>query len=490
MEQAGYGETHPAPDPPFLMTSRFLRLALACALVSLVAVSAALAAPTPRPLLLGFQDEQSFLWSADRLANLDRAATAHASVVRVTANWRQIAPQKPSAPASSADPAYRFEGLDDLIWQSELRGMRVLLTIWGTPTWASSTGKPNAAPSPANLGAFCSAIGSRYNGRGRQPQVSLYSVWNEPNLDQFLHPQFTAAGKDVGPKLYAGMARACYGAIKAANPTAQVALGDTSPRGHDVPTTTVQASHSPGRFAQLLGKIRPRVRFDAWAHHPYANGFTGGPASTFRWPNVGIADLGKFELALRKDFARPSVPLWVTEFAYQTAPEHPGALSYGRQASYLGKALQAAATVPDLRMFIWYVFRDTPGERWQSGLISKSGRPKPSYAAFTRVASAYDVANPTVAIAARPNPLIPLSLFQFRANLLGSDPPLGVTYRVFDPRGALVVVGQAQVRPDATGQVSVPLTFTPKAKTTYSITFDVNDIHGDTSARTAHLIVR
>ena len=94
MEQAGYGETHPAPDPPFLMTSRFLRLALACALVSLVAVSAALAAPTPRPLLLGFQDEQSFLWSANRLANLDRAATAHASVVRVTANWRQIAPQK------------------------------------------------------------------------------------------------------------------------------------------------------------------------------------------------------------------------------------------------------------------------------------------------------------------------------------------------------------------------------------------------------------
>jgi hypothetical protein len=368
--------------------------------------------------------------------------------------------------------------------------MRVLLTVFGTPSWASSTGKPNAAPSPGDLGAFCSALGNRYSGKSGYPAVGLYSVWNEPNLDQFLHPQFSPAGKDVGPGLYAGMARACYGAIKAANPSALVALGDTSPRGHDVPTTTVQASHSPGRFAQLLGKIRPRVRFDAWAHHPYADGFTGGPASTFRWPNVGIADLGKFELALRKDFAKPSVPLWVTEFAYQTAPEHPGALSYGRQASYLGKALQAAATVPDLRMFVWYVFRDTPGERWQSGLISKSGAPKPSYAAFTRVASAYDVANPTLALGAAPNPTVPLSLFQFRANLLPVDPPIGVTYRVFDPRNALVVVGQAQVRPDAAGQVTVPLQFTPKAKTTYSVTFDVNDIHGNTSTRTAHLIVR
>lgn len=469
------------------MRTRILLAAFACALL---AASAALAAPTPRPLLLGFQDEQSFLWSQDRYANLDRAAAAHASVVRVIANWSQIAPTRPAAPASFADPAYRFDGLNDLIWQSELRGMRVLLTIWGTPTWASATHKPNAAPSPAALGAFCTAIGSRYNGRTGQPQVSLYSVWNEPNLDQFLQPQFDARGRDVGPRLYAGMARACYSALKKTNPQAQVAIGDTSPRGHDVPTTTVQASHSPGRFAQLVSKVRPRVPFDAWAHHPYADGFRGGPTSTFRWPNVGIADLGRFELALRKDFGRKSVPLWVTEFAYQTAPEHPGALSYGRQADYLGRALQAAAAVPDLRMFVWYVFRDTAGARWQSGLVTKAGTPKPSYAAFTRVASSYDVANPTVAVTAKPNPTLGVSIVALKPYYAAIDPPLGVTYRVFDPKGALAVVGQAQVRPDATGQVSFPLQFTPKPKTTYSVTLDFNDIHGDRATRTARLVVR
>jgi hypothetical protein len=469
------------------MRIRIFIAAFACALV---AASAALAAPTPRPLLLGFQDEQSFLWSKDRYANLDRAASAHASVVRVIANWSQIAPTKPAAASNFADPAYHFEGLNDLIWQSELRGMRVLLTIWGTPTWASATHKVNAAPSPTALGAFCTAIGNRYNGRTGQPQVSLYSIWNEPNLDQFLHPQFDVHGKDVGPRLYAGMARACYGAIKSANPQAQVAIGDTSPRGHDVPTTTVQASHSPGKFAQLLAKVRPAVRFDAWAHHPYADGFKGGQTSTFRWPNVGIADLGKFELALRKDFGKKSVPLWVTEFAYQTAPEHPGALSYGRQADYLGKALQAAATVSDLKMFIWYVFRDTAGARWQSGLITKAGTPKPSFAAFTRVASAYDVANPTVVATAKPKPTLSISLLSLKPYYTPIDPALGVTYHVVDPKGGLAVVGQAQVRPDVAGQVSFPLLFTPKAKTTYTVTLDFNDIHGHRATRTAHLVVR
>jgi hypothetical protein len=466
--------------PPF-----FLILALA----ALLAVPAALGASTPRPLLLGFQDESSFLWSLDKQANLDRAAAAHASVVRVIANWSQIAPTRPSAPGNSNDPAYQFHGLDDLVWLSELRGMRVLLTIWGTPTWASATHKPNAAPKPADLGAFCSAIGSRYNGTGPQAPVGLYSIWNEPNLDQFLHPQFTAKGKDIGPQLYAGMGRACYAAIKKANPTAQVAMGDTSPRGHDRPGIRTQASHSPGRFAELVGKVRPRVKFDAWAHHPYADGFKGGPTSTFRWPNVGIGDLGKLELALRKDFGRKHVPLWVTEFAYQTKPEHPGALSYGQQASYLGKSIATAAAVPDVQMFIWYIFRDTAGERWQSGLIRKNGSTKPSYSAFAKAAAQYDVGNPTVTVTTLPNPVVPLSLVQLKAQQQPTDPPIGMTYRIYDPRRGLVGIGQTQATLDLHGQIKVALAdFTPKPKSVYTVTFDVNDIHGDVVHSVVHLL--
>ena len=467
---------------------------LAISFVVLVFLSAvaspASAAVMPRPMLVGFQDEASFLWSEQRFENFDFAAEAHARIVRVTASWRDLAPTRPSVATSSNDAAYRFEGLDDFIFHSQFRGMQVLLTITNTPKWASASHKANAAPTPATLGAFCSAIAGRYNGQNGHPFVGYYSVWNEPNLDQFLHPQFDARGRDVGPSLYAGMARACYTAIKRANPSAKVALGETSPRGHDKPTKGSQMSHSPGRFMQLVAASRPQVRFDAWAHHPYPTGFTGKPVGKFRWPNVGIGDLPRLELELRKAFHRTSVPIWVTEFAVQTRPERSGALSYSQQASYLTQAINAVAAVPQAQMFIWYVMRDTPRQLWQSGVLQTSGVPKPSYEAFSRTAALYDVGNPVLTIPAVPNPTVTFSLLEFRAYIVPGDPPIGMTYRVYDASNQLVAVAQPTALLDLFGNITVSLQFTPLPKTVYTVTFDVNDIHGNTTQRVAHLVVR
>ncbi len=441
-------------------------------------------------MLVGFQDEASFLWSGERFENFDLAAEAHARIVRVTASWRELAPTRPASATNSNDPAYRFDGLDDFIFHSQFRGMQVLLTITNTPKWASASHKPNAAPSPAALGAFCSAVASRYNGANGHPFVGYYSVWNEPNLDQFLHPQFDARGRDVAPRLYAGMARACYAAIKRANSAAHVALGETSPRGHDKLAKGSQMSHSPGRFMQLVAAVKPQVRFDAWAHHPYPEGFKGKPIGKFRWPNVGIGDLARLEVEVRKAFHRTSVPLWVTEFAEQTKPERAGALSYSQQASYLIQAINAVAAIPQAQMFIWYVMRDAPQQRWQSGVLQKSGTPKPSYVAFSRSAALYDVGNPIVTVPATPNPTIALSLLEFRAYVVPGDPPIGMTYRVYDPANQVVASGQPTATLDPFGNIKVPLEFTPLPKTIYTVTFDVNDIHGNTTQRVAHLVVR
>jgi hypothetical protein len=465
-------------------------LVVAATLVVAVAAATPVARAQPRPLLVGFEDEPSFLWSADRLALLARAAAAHASIVRVVAQWNLIAPHRPRNPTSPADPAYHFEGIDDLIWHAQLHGMRVLLTVWGTPSWASASRKVNAAPAPAALAAFCSAVATRYSGHYRgQPFVPYYSVWNEPNLEQFLSPQFDAEGRDRAPELYAAMFRSCYSAIKAASPHAVVAIGETAPRGHDAPRSDVQASHSPGRFAALLAKVRPRLRFDAWAHHPYPPGFRGSPTAPLRWPDVGVGNLQRFEQTLRTLFKVPAVPLWLTEFAYQTAPERRGALSYSQQASYLERAFDAAVSVRSVRMFIWYVFRDTPGQRWQSGLLRSNDAAKPSLAAFTRLAAEYDVANPTLTIPPKPDPAIRLSVIDFLADRLPGDPELGMTYRVFDSRGGLVAVAQPRAAIGAYGYITVTLDFTPRPGHRYNVTFDLNDIHGHTAARRARLIV-
>ncbi len=480
------GKPHAVPP-----TSRPHRLLVVAATLALAAaMGASTAHAQPRPLLVGFEDESSFLWSNERLALLGRAAAAHASIVRVVAQWNLIAPHRPRNAANPADPAYHFEGIDDLVWHAQLQGMRVLLTIWGTPRWASASGKLNAAPPPDALGAFCSAMATRYSGHFRgQPFVAYYSVWNEPNLEQFLAPQFDANGRDRSPALYAAMFRSCYSGIKAASPTALVAIGETSPRGHDAPRGVVQASHSPGRFAALLAKVRPRLRFDAWAHHPYPPGFRGSPTAPLAWPNVGVGNLPRFERTLRKLFGLPSVPLWLTEFAYQTAPERRGALSYGQQASYLTKAFDASVAPTYVRMFVWYVFRDTPGQRWQSGVLRSNDTPKPSLAAFTHLAALYDVANPTLTIPARPDPKIRLSVMDFLADKLPGDPQLGMTYRVFDSHGTVVADAQPRAAIGTFGYITVQLDFKPKAGQRYTVTLDINDIHGHTAARRARLVV-
>src|SRR3954468_16706971 len=200
-------------------------------------------APLPSvapPLLLGFQDDAGFRWSAGRQALVDRATDAGASVIRTTANWSEIAATKPANARNAFDPAYRFDDLDELARNAQRRGLPLLITIWGTPAWANDTAGSNHAPAHASdLEDFARALTERYSGRhAGYPYVGLYSIWNEPNLAQFLAPQFDSAGKAVAPATYARLYRAAYAGIKAVNPRALVAIGETSPRGRDVLTTS------------------------------------------------------------------------------------------------------------------------------------------------------------------------------------------------------------------------------------------------------------
>ena len=73
----------------------------------------------PGRLLIGFQDEPTLRWGADRMAMLDRARKAGAAVIRTTVTWAQAAPRRPQNPASPFDPAYRLD--DSTSWHETLR---------------------------------------------------------------------------------------------------------------------------------------------------------------------------------------------------------------------------------------------------------------------------------------------------------------------------------------------------------------------------------
>ena len=178
-----------------------------------------------------------------------------------------------------------------------------MIDINGTPKWANGGKTPNVMPKKlSDLTAFARMLATRYNGRSGHGSVSLYSVWNEPNLQLFLTPQFVGK-KIVGPANYAKLYRAAYAGIKAGNSLAQVAIGETSARGRDKPLRGVSASIAPGTFARLLA-LQKGLHFDAWAHHPYPTSPNLPPLQKVRYPNVTLSTMPQFERDLKKWLAK------------------------------------------------------------------------------------------------------------------------------------------------------------------------------------------
>jgi len=332
-------------------------------------------------LVIGFVDDPSFRWRPYREQMLDRARAAGARLVRAMVYWHRMAPRRPAAGGPPFDEPRLFE-LDELVASTAERGMEVMLTIWGTPDWANGGEKPNRPPHDLDaLREFARGLAARY------PQVRRYSVWNEPNLEQFLAPQFDAAGQSVAVQLYARLFRAAAAGIREANPDALVAAGETSARGRDVPSTgPAQDSHSPARFARLLSEVRPSLAFDAWAHHPFPTSPDQPPDQRTRFPTVTLLSLGRFGRALDDWFGRRGIPLWITEYAHETQPEEQLGVPRELQAAYAELALSLVAAVPRVELFVWFTFRDDPTNRWESGLLDRDGRSKPAYARFAAAA--------------------------------------------------------------------------------------------------------
>jgi hypothetical protein len=461
---------------------RVVRFALV-ALVILVALPAARASATPR-LTVGFFDDPSFRWAAapapDR--NFLTAEKAHASVVHVLADWSQIAPDRPFQALDGDDPAYQLSDLDALVRTAARYNLQVIMTISGTPQWANGGKTPNNPPTNlANLTQFAQMLASRYNGlHAGFGSVSRYTVWNEPNLEQFLKPQFDG-NKIVSPQIYAKLYRAAYKGIKAGNPLADVAIGSTSNRGRNHPTAK-SGTVAPATFARLLAQVDPKLPFVAWSTHPYPTAPNLGPSAKAAYPAVTMTRLDQFGKDLEKWFHR-RVPIWVTEYGEQTKPEYAGGVTRARQATDVKLALQMAQQSPYVEMFIWFILKDSTDKTWNSGLIARSGIKKPSYAVFASTAKGIDGQAQTVK--ANQNPTIRLDIpFLTYGNAVGAK--VGITYGVLDGK-KLVAVGQPVGRIASDQTVSFVAKFKPVKGKTYILNATVGDKHGQITKRSVSL---
>ena len=142
LTRSGYRARFPTPPKEVLVRFLVRLLVLACLAAALVAPAASAA----DRMWVGFHDDPVLRFDGGRTEAMDRARGNGASVVRTLIDWSKAAPTRPTDATDPFDPAYRFDDVDEVVRNAQQRGLEVLITLWGTPSWANGGQKPQAMP--------------------------------------------------------------------------------------------------------------------------------------------------------------------------------------------------------------------------------------------------------------------------------------------------------------------------------------------------------
>jgi hypothetical protein len=404
--------------------NRDIRALFAAGCAVLLALITAAPAAGSHGLRTGFADFDAFqrLNGGERSAAYDNMRAARGSVVRLQVSWRGVARSKPPSRQAARDPGwpgYDWSSVDGVVRDATAAGVHVLLSWTAAPDWAEGRRRRASAPpgtwkpSASAYELFAEAAARRFSGNYRDasgqllPRVRYWQAWNEPNLSDFLTPQWTRRrGRWVAtsPTLYRHLLNAFYGGVKRAKATNYVVSAGTAPFAEPWPgARRMPAALFTRELLCVRGRQRPRpfrcsgspVHFDALAHHPYP---IGPPRRTATNPDdVVIPDMWKLtrplRAAMRAGKVAPRRPkgLWATEISWDTKPPDPDGLRAGTVARYTEGALYTLwrQGVSDVT---WYLIRDEPrgagyGYTLQSGVFYRGAsvaadRPKPGFYTF------------------------------------------------------------------------------------------------------------
>jgi len=394
-------------------------VALAATLAGcLIATSDARAA---RGMELALQDDALFVegkyrtFSGDKPFNYARGLGITRQ--RVNLLWAYTLPAHQfNARRKPATLNYDFSRFDQLIDQAAENGQRIHISITGpAPRWANArrfvVRRSWYKPSATEFGKFAGVVAEHFAGR-----VDRYSIWNEPNWKTWLGPLKS------GPALYRQLYIKGYAAIKAADPAADVLIGETAPfskRGW---------STSPLAFLRGVTCVNkkykrtrncPKLKADGYAHHPY----DFGHAPNYKYPgadNVTIGTLSRLTRALDKLSrsgalrmnGRGRMPLYLTEYGYFATGRR--ALSRRLRSRYLQQAYSIALKNPRVKSQLQYLLVSPPRSERASffdlGLVTTRGKRNVGYNALKRWyrANRRKVKRPGAPLslpAARPNPV-------------------------------------------------------------------------------------
>jgi polysaccharide biosynthesis protein PslG len=272
--------------------------------------------------------------------------------------------------------AFDWSHYDAIIGAAAQQGIRVLPTVYSSPTWvASRTNFPPTGRFRGPFQAFVQAAAQRYGSNGTfwsgnptipKTPVIDWQLWNEVNSPSFWFRKPSA-------KQYVSLLKVFNRGIKSGDPSARILLAGLfrTPRIHNgIPLD---------RFLPGIYRAKGKKFFDAVAMHPYST----TPGDALR----AVRDTRK----IMAQFKDKKAKLWITEIGWATGGNPtPLTVSPQRQAAYLRQSFSRLAAKRNrlkIAGVVWYSWRDLPGGIWfnRTGLFTQTLDPKPAWDAFVRL---------------------------------------------------------------------------------------------------------
>ena len=346
---------------------------------------------------------------------------------RLTLVWTRIAPaaestKKPAGfnPRDPNSPGYVWGDVDRAVAALEANQIDVTILIAApNPYWVSqvpSRRSKTYKPDPKELGDFLFAIATRYKGR-----IKSYLPMNEPNLWQYITPQYSCTSKSVksctlsGAAIYRELYRSGYAAVKAADPAAAVWIGSLAPHGRPGVSPTA-SSPGPSAFFKAMACVKSNFAVDKTspgcksykplptdgiAHHPHTvllsptkrepgDAITTANISTLTGLFDRLQSKGRILNSAVAGSAQKSKRLGVflDEYGVQTnPPDKLQGLSPTKQDQYYQQVSYMMWKNPRVKLLAFYLWQDEPLTKakswaWQSGMYYASGKIKPSGRSF------------------------------------------------------------------------------------------------------------
>ncbi|MCZ4495556.1 MAG: hypothetical protein JWM25_139, partial [Thermoleophilia bacterium] len=377
------------------------------ALALTIAAIGALAVPAASFAFLVGAEANGELINSDRTPEqqafaLDKLKAQGVQIVRANISWRETAANCAGETALAlqehTNPCYSWGVIDNLVRLSTERKIQLLVSSSRVPAWLHPGQEDpyfvgsftvDFDKTNEHYAAFVRAAASRYKAGSEYGTIQRWTIWNEPNSVTFWKPTPNATR-------YAQMYGKAAVALKAGNPAALVAPGPTGPNSTIKPVTFITAFQA--QVVKFLPKVNARKYINAWAHNPYPNNYSpNGHAKTKRSyvtaTSLGMAETPKLIALLDAKPITKKLPIWGTEFGWETTPDDPRpfwkrqTVSRAVQAQYLADGFAYLARNPRVALGIYYGLTDNTNYEgdWQSGTFGANGIAKPSHYSYQRM---------------------------------------------------------------------------------------------------------